>query len=88
MPRAAFAAWANALTGNIPLLPHLLLLFPDGRLPSQRWRPVVWLIIASGLAEVATWAFAPGRLPGWPSARSPFGMAVLDPLLDLYVDYA
>ncbi len=88
MPGAAFAAWANVLTGSIPILPFLLLLFPDGRLPSRHWRPVVWLIIGSGLAEVVAWAFAPGRFPGWPPARNPFGVAVLDPILDLYVTYA
>ena len=88
MPGAAFAAWANVWTGSIPLLPLLLLLFPDGRLPSQRWRPVVWLIIGSGLAEVALWAFGPGRFPGWPPARNPFGVPALGPLLDLYVSYA
>src|SRR5215207_905822 len=87
MPGAAFAAWANVFTGSLPLLPFLLLLFPDGRLPSRRWRPVVWLIIGSGLAEVVASAFAPGRFPGWPPARNPFGVAVLDPLLDLYVSY-
>ena len=87
MPGAAFAAWANVFTGSIPLLPLLLLLFPDGRLPSRRWWPVVWLIIGSGLAEVAAWAFAPGSFPGWPPARNPFGVALLDPLLDLYVTY-
>jgi signal transduction histidine kinase len=87
MPGAALAAWANVWTGSIPLLPLLLLLFPDGRLPSRRWRPVVWLIIGSGLAEVAAWAFAPGTFSGWPPARNPFGVAVLDPLRDLYVTY-
>ena len=87
MPGAALAAWANVWTGSIPLLPLLLLLFPDGRLPSRRWRPVVWLIIGSGLAEVAAWAFAPGTFSGWPPARNPFGVAALGPLRDLYVSY-
>jgi len=90
MPGAAFAAWANVFIGNLPLLPLLpllLLLFPDGRLPSRRWRPVVWLIVGSGLAEVAFWAFAPGEFLGWPPARNPFGVAVLDPLLDPYVTH-
>ena len=64
MTGAAFAAWANVFTGGLPLLPLLLLLFPDGRLPSRRWRTVLWLIIGSGLAEVAASAFAPGRFPG------------------------
>jgi signal transduction histidine kinase len=88
MSGAALAAWANVFTGNILLFPLLLLLFPDGRLPSRRWRLVVWLILGTLLAEIAAWAFAPGRFPGWPPARNPFGVAVLEPLLNLYVTYA
>jgi hypothetical protein len=36
--------------GWAPLFTFLLLLFPDGRLPSRRWRPVAW---ATGLVLVA-----------------------------------
>jgi len=32
----------------LTLAPFLLLLFPTGRLPSQRWRPVAWIAAASG----------------------------------------
>lgn len=40
----------------------LLLLFPDGRLPSPCWRPVAWTIgVAGGLALVAA-ACYPGPL--------------------------
>jgi hypothetical protein len=37
-----FGAWTWALGLGL-LLTFALLLFPDGRLPSRRWRPVAWL---------------------------------------------
>ena len=33
---------------SLTLAPFLLLLFPTGRLPSRRWRPVAWIAAASG----------------------------------------
>jgi hypothetical protein len=50
-------AWAGAL----PLVSLLLLLFPHGRLPSRRWRPVVWLIGAGVVLFAAVVALA------WPT---------------------
>jgi hypothetical protein len=35
-----------------------LLLFPDGRLPSPRWWPVVWVAIITGLTEMASSALS------------------------------
>ena len=45
------ATWARALSGASQtfatmLIPLLLLLFPDGGLPSRRWRPVLALAVA------------------------------------------
>src|SRR5215217_7946356 len=33
---------------SLVLAPFLLLLFPTGRLPSRRWRPVAWISALSG----------------------------------------
>jgi hypothetical protein len=38
---AWFGTWA--WTAQLVALTFLLLLFPDGRLPSPRWRPMTWL---------------------------------------------
>jgi hypothetical protein len=53
---------------------YLILLFPDGRLPSKRWRPLAWL---SGVAIVlvsAGSALSPGPMDGLPGIPNPFGL--------------
>jgi hypothetical protein len=53
---------------------YLILLFPDGKLPSRRWRPLAWLSgFAMVLASVAL-TISPGPLPGHPGVRNPFGL--------------
>jgi signal transduction histidine kinase len=43
---ASWADWAGAVGGELGFLFALaILLFPDGRLPSRRWRPVAWLLV-------------------------------------------
>jgi hypothetical protein len=42
------------------LLPYLLLLFPTGRLPSRRWRPVAWAILVAGAVLLMIGLFTPG----------------------------
>ena len=75
LPGAAVAAWAGvvSLIGVLPIaLPLFLLYFPDGRLPSRRWRPVLWAVGLGGVLLVVgtighSWVFDPIFLfpPGW-----------------------
>ena len=53
---------------------YLILLFPNGRLPSRRWRPLAWLsgavIVLMSVGSVLT----PGRLEDLEGVRNPFGL--------------
>src|SRR5918994_3919099 len=52
----------------------LLLLFPDGRLPSGRWRPLAWLSGAVILLVSVLTFVIPGPLEGLGEVRNPFGL--------------
>jgi len=52
----------------------LILLFPDGRLPSSRWCPVAWLCGAVITANIVAGIFVPGPLPEVRDVRNPFGL--------------
>jgi signal transduction histidine kinase len=64
-PGAAWAGWAFTilLEAGTPLLFLVPLLFPDGRPPSRRWWPVVWLAIASALFALACVAVSAVNFP-------------------------
>jgi hypothetical protein len=60
---AAFTSWVTAwiwMAGIAPVATFLLLLFPDGHLPSPRWRPVAWLSGFSLAALILGLATTPG----------------------------
>jgi len=53
---------------------YLLLLFPDGRLPSSRWRPLAWLSGAVLVLASVGVMLSPGPLQGLGGMRNPFGL--------------
>jgi hypothetical protein len=56
------------------LVIYLALLFPDGRLPSRRWRPLAWLSGAVIVLESIAQGLIPGPMPGLRRVRNPFGL--------------
>ena len=59
----------------------LFLLFPTGRLPSPRWRPVAWSLVAGLGLVMLTQALASGTLFDFPKEQNPFSAPVLAPIL-------
>src|SRR5215208_1788606 len=85
LPWGGTAAWLEAFLGGpiiIAMFALLLLLFPDGRPPSHRWRAVLWLdLIAAVLLFVGS--FKPGPMP--PSSltiANPFGIEKIGALVN------
>src|SRR5215216_4364045 len=69
---AWLASWAWILyTGCIALS---LLLFPNGRLPSRRWRWLAWLSVFLTIAGAVWVAFSPGVIGNLGSIRNPLGI--------------
>jgi hypothetical protein len=101
LPEPAIAAVINAViwAPAIGLMgTFVILLYPDGRLPSQRWRWVAWLSGATVAALTVTMCLTPGRLDsgpgdgamnplGWEAARSGLSVlfGVLLPLLPICI---
>ncbi|HEX9234942.1 MAG TPA: hypothetical protein VF972_01540, partial [Actinomycetota bacterium] len=74
------AGWVNsvAFTTLSAPLPLIFLLFPSGRVPSGRWRPVVWLWTTSLVLLVAGVAFRPGNV--FESTPQQGGIHIANPL--------
>jgi two-component system NarL family sensor kinase len=78
LPGGLAAAWVSSVTINavaLGLLPFIFLLFPNGRLPSGRWRPVAWAAGLVGLAQVVLWAVQPGPIYDFPFVDNPVRFA-------------
>jgi hypothetical protein len=83
LPAAGYVGWVQ-LWLWVPFVAlvtvYLFLLFPDGRLPSSRWRPVGWLGGGFAVLAIAGLSFYPGsEAPNLPALRNPFGVTSVAP---------
>jgi hypothetical protein len=88
LPGAQVAAWLRewiwvpfvGLVGT-----YLVLLFPDGRLPSSRWRMLAGLGVVALVFSSLSKAFFPGRLEETPgiAIANPFGIEAAREVLEL-----
>jgi hypothetical protein len=67
----------------IPPVTLLLLVAPDGRLPSPRWRPALLLNFAVFFLLSISQAFHAGPIEGYPSIINPLGLEPIDPILEV-----
>ncbi len=70
---AWFASWAWIPEVAVPTS-FLLLLFPDGRLPSPRWRPVAWCAGLGITGFIVGYALKAGPLEDFPQIANPYGV--------------
>jgi hypothetical protein len=70
---AWFASWAWTALNAVPTT-FLLLLFPDGGLPSPRWRPVAWCTGLGITGFVVGYALDAGPLDDFPQIVNPYGV--------------
>jgi hypothetical protein len=61
----------------------LILLFPDGRLPSPRWRPWAWLCAIAIVVPFVGILIGPGSFAdsGYPNVENPLGIEALRPFI-------
>jgi hypothetical protein len=66
LPGADVLAWISTWiwVPSVGLFVFLGFLFPDGRLPDRRWRPLAWLSAAVILLGTVLVAFLPGPIDG------------------------
>jgi hypothetical protein len=78
-------AWFAAIPLGATLL---LLLYPTGRPPSPRWRPVVWAAVVATVVAVVATALTPGSMEYLPDVENPLGLERAGWVLELVAQVA
>jgi GAF domain-containing protein len=87
LPGGILMAWLTAWPRNIGfflMFTFLMLLFPNGRLLSRRWRMVAWLAGSVIVLGAVLNAFKPGPLGFVPGVNNPLGMENAAGVFELY----
>jgi hypothetical protein len=77
LPGGRILAWLDCWlwVPDVALYLFLALLFPDGRLPSARWRPLAWFtVVVAAMGSVAV-ALSPGPIRGLEPVDNPLGLS-------------
>jgi len=85
LPGATWAAWVSHWLSPLSplLLVAALLLFPDGRPPTPRWRWVLWACGPLLVLILLEYAVAPGPLDGFPTLSNPAALEGAEWLAEL-----
>jgi signal transduction histidine kinase len=91
LPFGRLSAWIDrwAIVPMLAAFIPIFLLYPNGHLPSRRWRPVLWLTIAAPVVTIVAFALTPGRMTGGMAeletvdVTNPFGVGSAGSLINL-----
>jgi hypothetical protein len=85
VPFVGFATWISEWFWVEMLAPlvFVLFLFPSGRLPSRRWRPIAWAVALMFLSVGAIFAFGTPSSDVHPEIKNPFALPAVVPLAQL-----
>jgi hypothetical protein len=85
-PATALLAWLT----DVSFIPPIVIVaagvpavFPDGRLPSSRWRWLPIVLVSGTIAAIAEPAFTPGPINDAMPVDNPFGVPALVPYVEL-----
>ena len=90
LPFGVASAWIDrwAIVPMLAAFLPIFLLYPNGHLPSRRWRPVLWLTIGSATLATLAFALTPGRMTGAMAnletvhVTNPLGVSAAGSLID------